>query len=73
MQEDSLKYDSLAIRPLPKWLINQKEGLTAYKPPEIILREDNSLDVAFAITGLIVILSVILLTIYIKRKKGNHI
>ena len=51
----------------------QKEGLTAYKPPEIILREDNSLDVAFAITGLIVILSVIFITIYLKRKKGDRL
>jgi heme/copper-type cytochrome/quinol oxidase subunit 2 len=68
MQEDTLKYDSLEARPLPKWLINQKEGLTLYKPREIIIKEDHSLDISFIITGLFILLTVIILTVWFKRK-----
>lgn len=74
MQEDSLKYDSLAERPLPRWLLDQKEGVTTYQPREIIVKEDHSLAVSFAGTGLIVLLIVALLTVYVlkiqKKKSG---
>jgi hypothetical protein len=68
-QQDTLKEDSLASRPLPKWLVDQKEGVTLHKPGEVVLKEDHSLAVSFIITGLVVLLSVILVTILIKRKK----
>ena len=71
MQEDSLRYDSIESRPLPKWLINQKEGISIYKPREIIIKEDNSLSLSFGITVLVILLTVIILTFFIKRKKGE--
>lgn len=73
MQKDTLRYDSLEARPLPKWLIDQKEGLTVYKPREIIIREDNSLDISVIVTGTVILLTVIILTVWFKRKirKGS--
>jgi lipopolysaccharide/colanic/teichoic acid biosynthesis glycosyltransferase len=69
MQEDSLKYDSLAARPLPKWLTDQKAGLTAAQPPKDVIRKDRSLDISFALTGIFVLLLVIFLTVLIIRKQ----
>lgn len=68
MQQDTLRYDTLAARPLPKWLTDQKEGLTVYKPREIIIKEDNSLDISIIITGTFILLTVIILTVWFKRK-----
>ena len=51
MQTDTLRYDSLNNRPLPKWLIDQKEGLTTIQPQKIEMREDNSLKISFIITA----------------------
>jgi len=68
MQEDTLLYDSLAARPLPKWLTDQKEGLTVYKPREIVIKEDNSLDISIVITSLFTLFLVIILTVWFKRK-----
>lgn len=68
MQEDTLTYDSLSARPLPKWLIDQKEGLTLYKPREIIIKEDHSLGISLVFTGLFILISVVILTLYFKRK-----
>ena len=47
--------DTLNNRPLPKWLIDQKEGLTYDSAPENEMRDDNSLRISFAVTGLIII------------------
>jgi hypothetical protein len=68
MQPDTLSYDSLDSRPLPKWLTDQKEGVTTYKPREIIIKEDNSLKMSIVFTGLFVLMVVMILTFYIKRK-----
>ena len=68
MQEDTLQYDSLAARPLPKWLTDQKEGLTVYKPREIVIKEDNSLDISIVLTSLFTLFLVIILTVWFKRK-----
>ena len=68
MQPDTLLYDSLDSRPLPKWLTDQKEGLTTYKPREIIIKEDNSLKISIVFTGFFVLMVVMILTFYIKRK-----
>ena len=74
MREDSIVVDSLEIRPLPKWLTDRKEGLTTYKPRQIIIKEDNSLRNSIIVTGLVVVLVVVVLSIYIKginkRKSG---
>jgi hypothetical protein len=68
MQPDTLSYDSLDSRPLPKWLTDQKEGVTTYKPREIIIKEDSSLKMSIVFTGLFVLMVVMILTFYIKRK-----
>ena len=68
MEQDSLEYDSLGIRPLPQWLIRQKEGLNTYQPPQLTMKEDRSLYTSFALTGIIVVLIITVLTIYFLRK-----
>jgi len=68
MQEDTIRYDTLAARPLPKWLTDQKEGLTVYKPREIIIKEDHSLDISVIVTGLFILLTVIILTVWFKKR-----
>lgn len=72
MQEDTLGYDSLNSRPLPAWLKNQKEGLTQYKPREIVIKEDHSLDNSFIITGLIIVLIVGVLTFWLFKKNRKR-
>ncbi len=72
MQEDSLSYDSLESRPLPKWLIDQKSGITTIEPEEIVMKEDHSLEISFIVTGVFIILLVALITLYIYRKHKNQ-
>jgi len=69
MEQDSLRYDSIPERPLPEWLIKQKEGLNTYKPEIMVMKQDRSLQVSAAVTGLIIILVIISITIYILKKR----
>jgi hypothetical protein len=71
MDQDSLQYDSLPGRPLPKWLIDQREGLNTIQPHKIIMKDDHSLQISFAITGLIIFIIITVLTIYFFRKTGK--
>jgi len=73
MQTDTLKYDTLNNRPLPKWLIDQKEGLTTIQPQKIEMREDNSLKISFIITALLILLAVTISTVYIIKKYRNKV
>jgi hypothetical protein len=41
MQTDTLSYDSLDNRPLPKWLIDQKSGITTVQPEKLVMKEDH--------------------------------
>jgi len=70
--QDTLSYDSLDSRPLPKWLIDQESGITTIQPEEIVMREDHSLTISFIVTGLFIILLVALITHYINRKHKNQ-
>ena len=72
MEQDSLKYDSLSSRPLPKWLIDQKEGFNTLQPQELIMKDDKSLQISFAVTGLFILLIVTILTVYILRKNKKN-
>ena len=72
MQIDTLSYDSLDSRPLPEWLIDQKSGITAIQPEEIVMRDDHSLTISFIVTGLFIIFLVALVTLYINRKHKNQ-
>jgi heme/copper-type cytochrome/quinol oxidase subunit 2 len=71
MEQDTLRYDSLESRPLPKWLRDQKEGLNTIQPAKIVVREDNSLRLSFALTGTFILLIVIFLTVHVLRKHKN--
>ena len=73
MQIDTLSYDSLDSRPLPEWLIDQKSGISTIQPEEIVMREDHSLTISFVVTGIVIILLVVLITLYINRKHKNQV
>jgi heme/copper-type cytochrome/quinol oxidase subunit 2 len=68
MQKDTLSYDTLNNRPLPKWLIDQKAGLTTIQPQKIVMREDNSLKISFIVTAIFILLVVAILTVYFLKK-----
>ena len=68
MEQDTITYDSLENRPLPKWLTDQRDGLNKYQPEVLVMKEDKSLGISFAVTGTIILLVVIFLTIYVIRK-----
>ena len=77
MQPDTLAYDTLSndsldSRPLPKWLIDQKSGLTTIQPEEIVMKEDYSLKISFAVTGIFILVFVTFLTFYFIRKHKNQ-
>ena len=73
MQKDTLSYDSLDSRPLPKWLIDQKSGVTSFQPEEIVMKEDHSLEISFIVTGVFIILLSALITLYINKKHKNQV
>jgi heme/copper-type cytochrome/quinol oxidase subunit 2 len=72
MQADTLSYDTLDGRPLPKWLVDQKSGLTAIQPEKLEMREDNSLKISFVITLIFILFAVTILTVYFNRKHKNR-
>jgi hypothetical protein len=72
MEKDTIKTDSLSARPLPKWLTDQRDGLNSYQPEKVVLQKDNSLNIAFISTGIVVLITVIFLTIFILRRNKKH-
>ena len=68
MEQDTITYYSLENRPLPKWLTDQRDGLNKYQPEKLEMKEDKSLNVSFIITGTVILLVVIFLTVYVLRK-----
>jgi heme/copper-type cytochrome/quinol oxidase subunit 2 len=72
VKEDSIRYDSLESRPMPKWLIDQREGLNSYQPVKAEMRVDNSLNISMISTGVSVILTVLILTLYFLRKSKKR-
>ena len=68
MQEDTIAYDTINDRPLPKWLTDQKEGLTTVQPQKIEMKEDNSLQVSFVATIAVILLTISVLTVFVLRK-----
>jgi len=73
MDQDTSTYDTLAERPLPKWLSDQRDGLNTVQPVKREIKEDKTLSVSFALTGLFVLLFITILTIYILRNKKNNL
>ena len=72
MDQDSLTYDSLDVRPLPKWLTDQRDGLNTVQPARMEMKDDRSLAVSFILTGAIILLAVTVLTVYFLRKKKKN-
>jgi heme/copper-type cytochrome/quinol oxidase subunit 2 len=72
MQTDTLSYDTLDSRPMPKWLIDQKSGLMTIQAEKLVMKEDNSLKISFVATGIFILVFVALLTVYFYRKHKNH-
>ncbi len=75
MQGDTIAYDSLEARPLPKWLTDQRDGLHTWQPPKMEMKNDPSLTLSLIATGTIILLVVAVLTLYIlhknKKKKAS--
>jgi len=71
MDQDTIPYDTLGERPLPKWLTDQRDGLNTIQPVAMEMKDDRSLSISFALTGAIILLTIAILTIYILRKKKN--
>lgn len=73
MRQDTIGYDSLEARPLPKWLTDQREGLNTYQPEVREMKEDRSLSISLITTGAVIILTILFLTIWFlnKNKKNN--
>ena len=68
MKVDTIGYDSLEVRPLPKWLTDQRDGLNTYQPEVLEMKEDHSLEISIAFTGFVIFITVIILTILFLRK-----
>ncbi|HLP72343.1 MAG TPA: hypothetical protein VK155_05525 [Bacteroidales bacterium] len=69
MEQDSLAADTVPERPLPQWLVRQKEGLNTYTPEKLVMKEDRSIQTSLIITGVFIILVICVLTIYFFRKE----
>ena len=72
METDTVGYDSLEARPLPKWLTNQRDGLNTYQPEVLVMKEDHSLEISIALTGLFIFITVIFLTTLFFRKNKKR-
>ncbi|MDD4226073.1 MAG: hypothetical protein WCY58_07490 [Mariniphaga sp.] len=73
MKQDTIGYDSLEARPLPKWLTDQRDGLNYYQPEMPKMMEDHSLNIAVVSTGAIIIITLLLFTAYFIWKKRKKI
>ena len=72
MRQDTIIYDSLEARPLPKWLSDQRDGLNTYQPQKLEMKEDNSLQISLISTGIIILVTIAFLTIYFFRKNKKR-
>lgn len=72
MRQDTIGYDSLEARPLPKWLTDQREGLNTYQPEVREMKEDHSLDISLISTGVVIILTILFLTIWFLKKNKKR-
>jgi len=73
MEQDTIKYDSLDARPLPKWLTDQRDGLNTYQPQKLEMKDDRSLQISLISTGLVILITLVILTFYFLRKNKKDI
>ena len=69
MEQDTVRYDSLDNRPLPRWLTDQKAQSLLTQDKEEFIREDPSLYISLGITLFAVLILVLLFTFRILRRK----
>jgi heme/copper-type cytochrome/quinol oxidase subunit 2 len=72
MRQDTIGYDSLEARPLPKWLTDQRDGLNTYQPEVREMKEDHSLSISLISTGIIIFLTILFLTIWFLKKNKKR-
>ena len=73
MEQDTIRYDSLDTRPLPKWLTDQRDGLNTYQPQKLEMKEDRSLQISLISTGVVILIKLVILTFYFLRKNKKSI
>lgn len=73
MKQDTVGYDSMEARPLPKWLTDQRDGLNTYQPENLEMKEDHSLEISILATGVVILFTVIFLTIFFLRKHKKRL
>lgn len=73
MNQDTIGYDSLEARPLPKWLTDQRDGLNTWQPEKLEMKEDHSLQISLLSTGIVILITVVILTIYFLRKNKRGV
>lgn len=73
MRNDTIGYDSLEARPLPKWLTDQRDGLNYYQPEVLEMKDDHSLTASVMATGLLILVTLAFLTIYFTYKNRKKI
>lgn len=73
MNQDTVGYDSMEARPLPKWLTDQRDGLNTYQPEILEMKEDHSLEISIIATGVVILFTVIFLTIFFLRKNKKRL
>jgi len=72
MTQDTVTYDSLGTRPLPKWLTDQRDGLNTYQPQKLEMKEDRTLQISLISTGVVIILTIVVLTVWFLQKNKNR-
>ena len=72
MRQDTIGYDSLEARPLPKWLTDQRDGLNTYQPEVREMKEDHSLSISLISTGVLIFLTILFLTIWFLKKNKKR-
>jgi heme/copper-type cytochrome/quinol oxidase subunit 2 len=72
MRQDTIGYDSLEARPLPKWLTDQRDGLNTYQPEVREMKEDHSLSISLISTGVVIFLTILFLTIWFLKKNKKR-
>jgi len=68
MIQDTIRYDSIDARPLPKWLTDQRDGLNTYQLEKLEMKEDHSLQISLMSTGIFILIALVFLSIYFHRK-----
>lgn len=73
MEQDTIYCDSLAARPLPKWLTDQRDSLNSVLIVMPEIKKDRSLEISFVITGVLILLVITFLTVRLLRNNKSKL